>query len=105
MDDRTIAAEWSEFIETAFQVRSGRVTFVRWGGEPMTEVDLMPLGSWRLRALATGRDQGRDERSYKPLDAGPLEEHLLQFWPGADVGDFVLTRDTVAANYRSALRP
>lgn len=97
-----IDAEWSEIIETTFQVRSGRVTFRRWGGEPMTEVDLVPLGAWRLRALARGRDEGRDERSYKPLDAGPLEEHLFQFWPGDDAGDFVMTRDTVGASYRQA---
>ena len=97
-----IDAEWSEIIETTFQVRSGKVTFLQLFGEPITEVDLLPLGAWRLRAHAKGRDQGRDERSNMPKIEDPLEEHLLQFWPGADTGDFVMTRDKVGANYRGA---
>ena len=97
-----IDAEWSEIIETAFQVRSGKLTFLQLFGEPITEVELLPIGAWRLRAHAKGRDEGRDKRSDTPLDADPLEEHLLQFWPGPDHGDYVMTRDTVGANYRGA---
>ena len=96
-----IDAEWSEIIETTFQVRSGKVTFLQLFGEPITELELLPIGAWRLRALARGRDEGRDERSYTPVSEDPLEEHLLQFWPADhDYGDFVLTRDTVGAYLR-----
>jgi hypothetical protein len=95
-----IDAEWSEIIETTFQVRSGKVTFVQLFGEPITEVDLLPLGAWRLRAHAKGRDEGHAERSNMPVTQDPIEEHLIQFWPGADQGDFVMTRDRTGASQR-----
>lgn len=102
MLDQRIDAEWSEIIETAFQVRSGEVTFRQLFGELITEVELLPLGAWRLRAHAKGRDEGHAERSYMTVDQDPIEEHLIQFWPGPNQGDFVITRDRTGASQRSA---
>ena len=100
-----ITTEWSEIIETTFQVRSGQVTFLSLFNEPITEVELLPIGAWRVRAHAKGRDEGHAERSDKPVTEDPIEEHLIQFWPGPDPGDFVMTRDKIGANYRGAEPP
>ena len=94
---------WSEVAEVAFQVRSGVVTFRRWGGETITTLELLPPGPWRLRAHANGRDEGHDQRSHSALIGEPLEEHLIQFWPGPDYGNLVLTRDRFGASLRGEL--
>ena len=103
-----IHAEWSEIIETAFQVRSGKVTFLQLFNEPITEAELLPIGAWRVRAHAKGRDEGHAERAYTMLSAEPLEEHLIQFWPGPDHGgggDLVLTQDRFGASIREQFVP
>lgn len=97
-----ITTEWSEIIETTFQVRSGQVTFLSLFNEPITEVELLPIGAWRVRAHAKGRDEGHAKCSDKPVTDEPIEEHLIQFWPGPDPGDFVMTRDRIGANSRGA---
>lgn len=94
-----ITAEWSEIVDTAFQVRSGKVEFVKLFGEPITEVELLPIGAWRVRAHAKGRDEGHAKCSDKPMDFDPIEEHLIQFWPG-EHGDVVITRDRTGADSR-----
>ena len=100
-----IDAEWSEIIETAFQVRSGKVTFIQLFGETITEVELLPIGAWRVRAHAKGRDEGHAERSDMPVTEDPIEEHLIQFWPGPDHGDVVITRDRTGASSRGETVP
>jgi hypothetical protein len=61
----------------------------------LTTVELFPLGWWRLRAHARGRDEGHAESSYDVgLTKPPREEYLLRFWPGPNIGDVVRqTRD------------
>ena len=101
-----IDSEWSEIIETTFQVRSGKVTFIQLFGEPITEVELLPIGPWRLRAHAKGRDEGHAKSSYQPIDQPPTEEHLIQFWPvDGDHRDLVITRDRTGAQQRGEPLP
>ncbi len=99
-----LTAEWSEIIQTTFQVRSGTVNFRQLFGEPVTEVELLPIGAWQVRAHAKGRDEGHEKCSDKPLDFEPIEEHLIQFWPG-DLGEMVLTRDRTGASSRGEPMP
>lgn len=108
-DLTNIGHRWSEVIETTWQSRSGAITFRRLFGEVITTIDgLLPLGSWRMRAHAKGRDEGHAERAYTMLSAEPLEEHLIQFWPGPDHGgggDLVLTQDRFGASIREQFVP
>lgn len=46
-------SDWSEIIETTFQVRSGKVNFIQLFGEPITEVELLPIGSWHSPRAGT----------------------------------------------------
>jgi len=50
---------------------------------------------------ANGRDEGHDQRSHSALTEEPLEQHLIQFRPGPDNGNLVLTRDQFGASLRS----
>jgi hypothetical protein len=100
VDATDIGHRWSEVIQTGFETRSGRVTFLQLFGEEITTIELLPLGAWAMRAHARGRDEGHAERSYHGLDAEPLEEHLIQFWPGPSYGDLVLTQDRTGASAR-----
>lgn len=102
VDATNIGHSWSEVIQTAFESRSGRVTFRGLFGEEITTIELLPPGPWTMRAHARGRDEGHAERSYSGLDAEPLEEHLIQFWPGPSYGDMVLTQDRTGARLREA---
>ena len=95
--------EWSEVIEVEFRSRSGDLGVRKWDSEPVTTLEgLLPPGRWCLRACARGRDEATD--AYAP-DAEPVEEHLLQFWPGPSYGGIVLTRDRVGAHLRGEVVP
>ena len=38
-------------------------------------------------------------------EAEPIEEHLIQFWPGHGYDDFVITRDRTGAQQRGEPLP
>lgn len=90
VDVERIGHIWSEVIEVSFRSRSGDLKFREWGGEPIRIFEglLLPPGAWRLRVHARGRDEG-NAASGPNLDE-PLEEHLIQFWPGPSIGDLVI---------------
>lgn len=90
VDAEGIGHVWSEVIEVSFRSRSGDLEFREWGGEPIHTFEglLLPTGPWRLRAHARGRDEGYAASGPELVE--PVEEHLMQFWPGPSIGDLVV---------------
>jgi len=74
-------SDWTDVVEVGLEVVAGRVYFTNWDGAPFHNIDAEP-GPYRLRAHARGRDEG-DRRQYElTMDDAPVEEHLIQFFPG-----------------------
>jgi len=101
-----IGDHWSEIVEVGFRVRSGEIKIRQWGGEPITTLELLPVGWWRLRAHARGRDEGHARSRDPSCTEEPVEEHLIQFWLGPSIGDTViLTQDRFGGYQRGDLSP
>jgi hypothetical protein len=78
---RPTMGEWTDIVELPFQVASGEVTFADWNGEPFHTANLEP-GEYRLRVHARGRDEGRARTYELTMDDEPVEEHMIQLFPG-----------------------
>lgn len=80
-------APWEDVVEVSFVLPEGHeMRWSAWAGETGGALSGIPPGSYRLRASANGRDQGRDgEFSKDPVDA-----YLLQLWPAPLQPDAVL---------------
>ncbi len=87
--------DYSDVVELDFTVVSGRVVLSDWDGEPFYDL-IVSSGNWRLRVHARGADEGA-ARNWDPDDE-PVEEHLLQFFPGPKLGEtMILARDVYGA--------
>lgn len=88
-----LAAEYEEVVEVDFTVLSHRLTIVDWDGQLVQEFSASP-GSWRLRVHARGRQEGAAQEwdIFDPGDPDTefVEEHLLQFFPGPELGEVVI---------------
>lgn len=92
---------WSEIVEVCFEIRSGQFLVSDWNGEPIHRLQDLPLGTYRLRVHARGRDEGAARQWDPLLTEEPVEEHLLQLWLGPDLGDTViLTSDQYGRGLR-----
>jgi hypothetical protein len=77
---------WTDIVEVTFEVVSGVVLVTDWNGEPVQELDV-PVGPIRVRVHVRGRDEGQaTEWDYD--DPNPVEDHLVQFFPG-DGGEII----------------
>ena len=106
VDAEGIGNVWSEIIEVTFRSRSGDLEVREWGGEPVHtfEALLLPPGPWRLRVHARGRDEGNAASGPELIE--PVEEHLIQFWAGPNIGDVVVdTKDEYGKTLRRGREP
>lgn len=74
-------ATWTDIVELPFQVVSGKIDFRDWAGQPFHTTKLAP-GEYRLRVHARGRDEGNARTHELTMDDEPVEEHLIQVFPG-----------------------
>ncbi|WP_426997102.1 hypothetical protein [Pseudarthrobacter sp. N5] len=80
-------ASGEDVVEVSFIIPEGHeMRWSSWAGESGGVLGKIPPGSYRLRASAKGRDQGREgEFSEHPVDA-----YLLQLWPEPSQSDAIL---------------
>lgn len=78
---------WEDVVEVSFVLPEGlEMRWSAWAGETARALNGIPPGTYRLRASANGRDQGRDgEFAEEPVDA-----YLLELWPAPLQLDAVL---------------
>jgi len=92
-------ASWTDIVELPFQVVSGDVDFRDWNGQPFHTTSLAP-GEYRLRVHARGRDEGNARTYELTMDDGPVEEHLIQVFPGSGGQVVYKTEDKQGAMLR-----
>lgn len=73
---------WTDIVELPFQVVSGEVVLTDWNGEPFHDITNLVPGEYRLRVHARGRDEGRARTYELSMDDDPVEEHMIQLFPG-----------------------
>ena len=90
-----VAAGYSEIVEVDFTALSNQLTIVDWSGRLVQELSVSP-GNWRLRVHARGRQEGAAQEwdIFDSEDPDPdiefAEEHLLQLFPGPELGETVI---------------
>ncbi len=89
-------APWEDVVEVSFILPEGHeMRWSSWAGLSGGVLPGIPPGSYRLRASANGRDQGREgEFSDQPVDF-----YLLQLWPAPPLPDAVLRTGSEDATY------
>jgi hypothetical protein len=99
-----VEGEWSEVVECEFVSASGTLVVIDWNNQDVATLEgvLVP-GPWGLRACARGRDEGNSREGTIDMDDEPVEDHLLQFWPGPHQPNVVLTTDAYGATMRGEL--
>jgi len=83
---RDALLDYEEVVETDYTVLSGTVGVLEEFGLQKHQLQVPP-GDYRLRVHARGRREGasQDWDSTKPV-----EQHLLQIWPGQPEGEVVI---------------
>lgn len=97
-------ASWTDIVELPFQVTSGEVTFTDWDGQPFHTATVEP-GEYRLRVHARGRDEGNARTYDLTMDDEPVEEHLIQLFPGTGDQFVYKTEDKQGAFLRGDIVP
>ena len=98
-------AKWTDIVELPFQVVSGEVTFADWNGEPFHTATTVAPGEYRLRVHARGRDEAQARTYELTMDDEPVEEHLIQLFPGSGAQVVHKTEDRFGQHRRGSAEP
>lgn len=87
---------WEDVVEVSFVLPEGHdMRWSSWAGESGGVLADVPPDSYRLRASAKGRDQGREGE----FSDHPVDFYLLQMWPAPPQPDAVLRARSEDARY------